>query len=192
MKEALTDCHLCYKWKQLFVVVVVLVFYGPSTLFRSFRTRSVNLPTVPEGSLPVLSVHSFASTWQLPFLNQRKGEIISWPIFTKGCCWMWGSNPRPSAYQVDAHPTKLPHPAGDSATPKVISFQLIFVWKCGLLMVVVVSNWAQSHKIYIQPKELSHVMRKPVYAICEQKRCSSACTSAQSDQRLCPFAAWIV
>ena len=28
-------------------------------------------------------------------------------------------------------------------------------------------------------------MRKPVYAICEQQRCRSACTSAQSDQRLC-------
>ena len=26
------------------------------------------------GSLPVLSAHSFASNWQLPFLNQRKGD----------------------------------------------------------------------------------------------------------------------
>ena len=26
------------------------------------------------GSLPVLSAHSFASNWQLPFLNQQKGE----------------------------------------------------------------------------------------------------------------------
>ena len=30
---------------------------------------------------------------------------------------------------------------------------------------------------------LSHVMRKPVYAICEQQRRRSACASAQSDQR---------
>ena len=28
------------------VVVVVLVFYGPSTHFRSFRARSVNLSTL--------------------------------------------------------------------------------------------------------------------------------------------------
>ena len=28
-------------------------------------------------------------------------------------------------------------------------------------------------------------MRKPVYAICEQQRCRSACASVQSDQRLC-------
>ena len=32
---------------------------------------------------------------------------------------------------------------------------------------------------------LSQVMRKPVYAICEQQRRISACASAQSDQRLC-------
>ena len=32
---------------------------------------------------------------------------------------------------------------------------------------------------------LSHVMRKPVDAICEQQRRRSACASAQSDQRLC-------
>ena len=33
--------------------------------------------------------------------------------------------------------------------------------------------------------EMSHVMRKPVHAICEQQRRRSACASAQSDQRLC-------
>ena len=32
---------------------------------------------------------------------------------------------------------------------------------------------------------MSHVMRKPVYAICEQQRCRSACACVQSDQRLC-------
>ena len=31
---------------------------------------------------------------------------------------------------------------------------------------------------------MSHVMRKPVYALCEQKRRRSACASVQSDQRL--------
>ena len=31
---------------------------------------------------------------------------------------------------------------------------------------------------------MSHTMRKPVYAICEQQRRRSACASAQSDQRL--------
>ena len=32
---------------------------------------------------------------------------------------------------------------------------------------------------------MSHFMRKPVYAICEQQRCRSACAYAQSDQHLC-------
>ena len=31
----------------------------------------------------------------------------------------------------------------------------------------------------------SHVIRKPVYAICKQQRCRSACASTQSDQHLC-------
>ena len=59
-------------------VVVVLVFYGPSTLFRSFQVLSVNLPTLFQGaslgSLPVCSAYSFASNWLWPFLNQWKGE----------------------------------------------------------------------------------------------------------------------
>ena len=33
--------------------------------------------------------------------------------------------------------------------------------------------------------KLSHVMRKPVYAICKQQRHRSACAFAQSDQHLC-------
>ena len=32
---------------------------------------------------------------------------------------------------------------------------------------------------------LSHVIRKPVYAVCEQWRCRSACASMQCNQRLC-------
>ena len=32
---------------------------------------------------------------------------------------------------------------------------------------------------------MSRVMRKPVFAICEQQRRRSACASVQSDQRLC-------
>ena len=38
---------------------------------------------------------------------------------------------------------------------------------------------------YRRANYLSHVMRKPVLAICEQQRCRSVCTSAQSDQHIC-------
>ena len=37
----------------------------------------------------------------------------------------------------------------------------------------------------IVKRRMSHIMRKPVYARCEQQRCRSACASVQSDQRLC-------
>ena len=33
--------------------------------------------------------------------------------------------------------------------------------------------------------DMGHVMRKPVYAKCEQQRRRSACASVQSDQHLC-------
>ena len=46
--------------------VVVLVFYGSSTLLRSFRARLVNLSTLFPGNPPrqftsIVSAHSFAS-----------------------------------------------------------------------------------------------------------------------------------
>ena len=32
---------------------------------------------------------------------------------------------------------------------------------------------------------LSHIMRKPDFAICDQQRCRSACASAQADWHFC-------
>ena len=54
----------------------MLVFYGSSTLLRSFRAQSVNLSTLFPGKPPrqftsIVSAHSFASNWQLPILNRR-------------------------------------------------------------------------------------------------------------------------
>ena len=40
-------------------------------------------------------------------------------------------------------------------------------------------------KYQLTTVQLRHVMRKPVFAICEQQRRRSACASAQSDQHLC-------
>ena len=70
----------------------MLVFYGPSTLLKSFRVRPVNVSTLHcswaslLGSLPVLSAHSFASNLQLPFLNPRKGENSSRNYFITNLC----------------------------------------------------------------------------------------------------------
>ena len=58
--------------------VIMLVFYGPRHFSGHFGLGRLSYPhcswTSPLGSLPVLSVRSFASNWQLPFLNQPKGE----------------------------------------------------------------------------------------------------------------------
>ena len=58
------------------------------------------------GSLPVLSAHSFASNWQLLFLNQRKRrmavKMFSWPSLHERMCQTWGSN---------LLPLELPWPA---------------------------------------------------------------------------------
>ena len=59
------------------------------------------------------------------------------------------------------------------------STDIFFVWpyeECDQLK----SLFSQSFIFYT-----SHVMRKPVLAICKQQRCRSACASAQSDQHLC-------
>ena len=54
--------------------VIVLVFYWPLTFFMSFRARSVNLSTLFLGKPPRQFTSTFASNWQLPFLNQGKEE----------------------------------------------------------------------------------------------------------------------
>ena len=80
-----------YVWKKY---VVLLVFYGSSTLFRSVWARSVNLSTLASllASLPVFNAHTYASNWRycLSWIRGRERmavEIISWPISKKECCW---------------------------------------------------------------------------------------------------------
>ena len=57
----------------------------------------------------------------------------------------------------------------------ICSMLLIVAWS--VFLRICQGAWAVFH--------LSHIMRKPVYAIGEQQWCRSACTSGQSDQRLC-------
>ena len=79
-------------------VVVVLVFYGPSTLFRSFRVLSVNLSILFLGKPPrqlnyqylvhiLLPVTDNCPSW-ISGREKMALEIISWPISMKdvaGC-----------------------------------------------------------------------------------------------------------
>ena len=104
---------------------LLLLFYGPSTHFRSIRVRSVNLSTLFLGK----PHRQFTSTWFKFFspvtdncpswISRRERmavEIISRPISMKECCRTWGSNPWASAYQADADPTQLPRPAQASSS----------------------------------------------------------------------------
>ena len=50
---------------------------------------------------------------------------------------------------------------------------------------VAIKSGHLSMESFLKQYHLSHVMRKPVIAICEQQRRRSACASAQSDQHLC-------
>ena len=85
-----------FQWQFLFV----LRFYGPVNPMGSCRARSIYLTTRLLGRLSPLSVsqycaHSFARNWQLPFLNQRKGE-----------------NDRRKYFTINLHERMLPTSAG--------------------------------------------------------------------------------
>ena len=74
------------------VVIVVLVFYGPSTHFRSFRARSVNLATLfldkPPRQFTSTLCPFFRQLLTTALLNQRKGEngeMFHHQISTKEC-----------------------------------------------------------------------------------------------------------
>ena len=60
------------------LLLVMLVFYRPQHILGHFRRGQLTYPHCSWasllGSLPVLSAHSFTHNWQLPFLNQCKGE----------------------------------------------------------------------------------------------------------------------
>ena len=151
-----------------------------------------------------ISAHSFPSNWQLPSLNQRKGETgrrnTSWPNSSKECCRMWGSNPQRPAYWADAHPIELPCPAFPYSTNGVsikielftqqslisLSIRLnslswVLYW---LLRAQSCPSWSEFLpstsfcKFCCELPHLSHVMRKPVFGIfwlaCKTKLVCSA------------------
>ena len=79
MQTELWDC--LFRWRKMIKAkfLVWFLFYGPSTHFwGNFGYGQLTLPhcswAILLGSLPVLSAHSFASNWQLLFLNQWKRE----------------------------------------------------------------------------------------------------------------------
>ena len=52
-------------------------------------------------------------------------------------------------------------------------------------LLILVKRWGLALGNVVLADYMSHVMRKPVYTLCEQQRPRSACASAPSDQHLC-------
>ena len=79
--------HVCFVNRDLFFSM------------ESAKIYVLNTMNPTEGCLAVLSAHSFASNWQLPFLNQRKGEngrrIYFMTKLHELICRTCGSNPPP-------------------------------------------------------------------------------------------------
>ena len=94
----------------------VLRFYGPVNLMGLCRARSVYLTTLLWAGLVLKAVnqycaHSFARNWQLPFLNQWKGEndhrkyfIIN--LHKRMLPTRWELNPQHPDHQSDRHPSE--------------------------------------------------------------------------------------
>ena len=114
-----TCCTVCEQQRRRLACAsaqscwLYLVFYGHSTHFRSFRARSVNLAILFLGKYQYLVSILSPVTDNCPsWISGRERmvvEIISWPNLNERMfCRTWGSDPRPSAYQADAHPIELP------------------------------------------------------------------------------------
>ena len=87
-------------------------------------------------------------------------------LIKRGCptCSLWGS----FVYALDFH--------------GIFKFQ--FIWFFKTLDCVIIKQFADKTICRWNYFYLSHVMRKPVWTICEHQRRRSARASAQSDQRL--------
>ena len=115
-----TRCCLKHKHASAEVVwLVELVFYGPSTHFRSFQAQSVNLATLFLGKPPgqftcnqyLVRILSPVTDNSLSWISGRERMVVenfSWSNLNERMfCWTWGSNPQLSAYEKDTHPIDI-------------------------------------------------------------------------------------
>ena len=79
-------------------------------------------------------------------------------------------------------------------TPTMVNQQLFFFFCFFLTVKLDATNSFPSNSAEVRPIDLKmgHIIKKPVFVICEQQRRRSASASTQSDQRFFLFAAWIV
>ena len=104
------NLHVCTRLKALFSPgtahkrLFVLRFYGPVNPMGPCRARSVYLTTHLLARFNQYCAHSFARNWQLPFLNQRKGE-----------------NDRRKYFMINLHERMLPTSTGDWTRDLLVS-----------------------------------------------------------------------
>ena len=111
--------HSAYSWvncvrvfnSYVYMCLFVLRFYGPVSLM------AISLPnhTFSEQADNQYCAHSFARSWQLPFLVSGRetitAENISWSnLHERMLPARRGSDPQPPDHQWDAHPTEPPRP----------------------------------------------------------------------------------
>ena len=101
-------------------------------------------------------------------------KYINWQQFTKGTEW-------PCLKSARDHVIKSHGVIYSIITQVNLCSHLILpAGHCYFSHVLDVDVFNMYHTDHVSP-----VMRKPVFAICEQQRRRSACASVQSDQRLC-------
>ena len=109
-----------YLLKRSFVCVGVLWSSQPIRIMSSAVSspnHTFSWASLVLSQLSTTCAHTYVRNWQLPLLNQRKGENDRRKYFminlisTKECCrTRRGSNPRPPDHQSDAHPTEPSRP----------------------------------------------------------------------------------
>ena len=103
---------------------------------------------------------SFNWNWQ-PWKGEGSASVCGWGIYSQ-CCSGWRN----------LYATGM---SGLAQTPNSLGTQQITA-------VILKLEYMQWGFTWVQ---LSHVMRKPVFALCEKQGRRSACTSAQADLHLC-------
>ena len=107
-----------YQVLNFSVFLVWFLFYGPSTHFRSFRARSVNLAILFLGKPPFPAVYQYLvhilsivtdnfSSW-ISGRGRIAVEMFSWPSLHERMCRTWGSNSGLLACQANSLSIELP------------------------------------------------------------------------------------
>ena len=112
-------------------VCLCCVFTAQSTQWGHVERGQFTLPHFYWAGLVLKAVdqycaHSFARNWQLPFLNQQKGENDRRKNFMIKSPQKNVANLQPPDHQSDVHPTEPPIPASALFVQAILSETLVY------------------------------------------------------------------